>query len=135
MQNPPEGILTLGTIWRAAEDASEQPFTLSRRSEGVIAALMLLFLNTTAGIAIISQAAPMTQEITGADAAQAAGPVGIISIANGAGRFFWAWPSDAIGRRWVFLLMFPIQALAFLVFPSVHSLGTFTVLACLVLLC
>jgi hypothetical protein len=32
-------------------------------------------------------------------AAQAAAVVGIISIANGAGRFLWAAPSDVIGRR------------------------------------
>jgi OFA family oxalate/formate antiporter-like MFS transporter len=47
----------------------------------------LLFLNTSAGISIISQAAPMAQEITGVTAAVAAGMVGTISIANGAGRF------------------------------------------------
>jgi MFS family permease len=29
--------------------------------------------------------------------------VGIISIANGAGRFVWAWLSDLVGRRAVFI--------------------------------
>ena len=82
---------------------------------------LLLFLNTTAGIAIISQAAPMVQEITNVDAAQAASLVGIISIANGAGRLLWAWLSDAIGRRTVFLIMFPLQAAIFAVLPSVHE--------------
>jgi OFA family oxalate/formate antiporter-like MFS transporter len=47
----------------------------------------VLFLNTTAGISIISQASPMAQEITRVNAAVAAGLVGIISIANGSGRF------------------------------------------------
>ncbi len=95
----------------------------------------LLFLNTTAGISIISQAAPMTQEITGATAAVAAGLVGIISIANGAGRFLWAWFSDLIGRRWVFLIMFVVQAIVFAVMPKVSSFSAFTVLCFIVLLC
>ena len=95
----------------------------------------LLFLNTTAGISIISQAAPMTQEITGVTAAIAAGLVGIISIANGTGRFLWAWFSDLVGRRWVFFSMFVIQALLFFVLPRVTSFSTFTALCFVVLLC
>jgi MFS transporter, OFA family, oxalate/formate antiporter len=47
-------------------------------------------------ISIISQAAPMAQEITGVTAAVAAGMVGIISIANGGGRFPGAWFSDLV---------------------------------------
>ena len=96
---------------------------------------VLLFLNTTAGISIISQAAAMTQEITAVSAAIAAGLVGIISIANGSGRFLWAWFSDLIGRRWVFLTMFVIQAIVFFTLPRVSSFSTFTVLCFVVLLC
>jgi len=96
---------------------------------------MLLFLNTTAGIAIISQAAPMAQEITHVTAAVAAGLVGMISIANGAGRFLWAWLSDFVGRGTVFLIMFPLQALVFFALPSVQSFPGFAALACVVLLC
>jgi OFA family oxalate/formate antiporter-like MFS transporter len=95
----------------------------------------MLFLNTSAGISIISQAAPMAQEITHVTAAVAAGMVGIISIANGAGRFLWAWLSDAIGRRMVFLSMFLVQAVVFWMMPHVSTFGTFTALAFIVLLC
>lgn len=95
----------------------------------------LLFLNTSAGISIISQAAPMAQEVTGVSAAVAAGLVGIISIANGSGRFLWAWFSDLIGRRWVFLLMFVVQAIVFFVLPRVTSFSAFTVLCFVILLC
>jgi OFA family oxalate/formate antiporter-like MFS transporter len=86
----------------------------------------MLFLNTTAGISIISQASPMAQEISGASAAAGAGLVGIISIANGAGRLLWAWFSDAIGRRNVFLIMFLLQAVLFLLLPAMRA---FTLLA------
>ena len=139
MQNPPKGYAP--PHWRPSVDhqrkRAEEALTLEEalKSWQWYGLWMLLFLNTTAGIAIISQAAPMTQEITGVDAAQAAGLVGIISIANGLGRFFWAWLSDTIGRRGVFLLMFPIQAAVFVALPSVHSFGAFTVLVCVVLLC
>jgi OFA family oxalate/formate antiporter-like MFS transporter len=77
----------------------------------------------------------MAQEITGVTAAVAAGLVGIISIANGAGRFLWAWFSDLIGRRWVFLSMFLIQALLFLTVPRISSFPAFTGMAFLILLC
>jgi len=95
----------------------------------------MLFLNVSAGIAIISQAAPMAQEICGVDATTAAAMVGIISIANGAGRFLWAWLSDLIGRRWVFLAMFVLQAALFTVLPHVTAFGLFTSLCVAILLC
>jgi OFA family oxalate/formate antiporter-like MFS transporter len=77
----------------------------------------------------------MAQEITRVSAAVAAGMVGIISIANGSGRFLWAWLSDAIGRRAVFFTMFLIQAVVFAVIPHVTGFGLFTTLAFIVLLC
>jgi OFA family oxalate/formate antiporter-like MFS transporter len=95
----------------------------------------MLFLNVTAGISLISQAAPMAQEITGVSALAAAGVVGILSIGNGAGRLLWAWLSDAIGRRWVFLAMFLIQAVAFATLPLTTSLVLFTVLAFIIAFC
>jgi OFA family oxalate/formate antiporter-like MFS transporter len=96
---------------------------------------LTLFLNTSAGIAIISQAAPMAQEISKVSAATAAGLVGLISIANGSGRLLWAWLSDSIGRRTVFLIMFIIQAAAFFLLANVHQFATLSVLAFVVLLC
>lgn len=95
----------------------------------------LLFLNTSAGISIISQAAAMTQEITRVTAVVAAGLVGIISIANGSGRFLWAWFSDLVGRRAVFFSMFVIQAILFLILPRIQSFSAFTVLCFVILLC
>src|SRR5215831_4013271 len=95
----------------------------------------MLFLNTSAGISIISQAAAMAQEITRVTAAVAAGMVGIISIANGSGRFLWAWFSDGVGRRAVFLAMFLLQAVLFWLMPHVTGFALFTTLAFVILLC
>lgn len=138
MQNPPAGYRPAGWIPPAASNERvETGRTLAQaiRTWQWYGLWALLFLNTTAGIAIISQAAPMAEEITGVSAATAATMVGIISIANGTGRFVWAWLSDFAGRRAVFLIMFPIQAVVFFLLPSIHSFTAFTMLACVILLC
>jgi OFA family oxalate/formate antiporter-like MFS transporter len=139
MRNPPEGYAPAGYGGTAAQraNAASHDFTL-RQALGTwqwYALWLTLFLNTTAGISIISQASPMAQEISGVSAATAAGMVGLISIANGSGRFLWAWLSDAIGRRSVFLIMFGVQAVAFLLLSRVHQFGLLSILAFIVLLC
>ncbi len=96
---------------------------------------LLLFLNVTAGIAIIAEAAPMAQELGGATEIQAAAFVGTIAVFNGAGRFVWSALSDAIGRRAVFVVMFGIQAVVFAVLPYAPSYTTFLALCCVALLC
>lgn len=139
MKDPPPGFKPAGWQPSAAQTkqrtARDYTLTEALKKWQWYALWAMLFLNTSAGISIISQAAPMAQEITHVTAAVAAGMVGIISIANGAGRFLWAWLSDAIGRRAVFLSMFLIQAVVFWTMPHVSSFGMFTTLAFIVLLC
>src|SRR3954465_13452233 len=139
MKDPPANYRPSGWAPSAAQQRqrSTKTYTLSEamRTWQWYGLWALLFLNTSAGISIISQAAPMAQEITGVSAAVAAGLVGIISIANGAGRFLWAWFSDLIGRRWVFLAMFLIQAAVFRAMPHATAFSTFTTLAFIILLC
>jgi OFA family oxalate/formate antiporter-like MFS transporter len=139
MRNPPEGYNPPGFQPVAADqsNASTRNFTLKQAlwSWQWYALCLTLFLNTVAGIAIISQAAPMAQEISHVTAAAAAGLVGLISIANGAGRLLWAWFSDAIGRRAVFLAMFLLQSGLFLLLAHAHQFVLFSLLAFLVLLC
>jgi OFA family oxalate/formate antiporter-like MFS transporter len=139
MKDPPPGFAPAG--WRPSAAQTKQrvarDYTLGEALTKwqSYALWAILFLNTSAGISIISQAAPMAQEITHVSAALAAGMVGIISIANGSGRFLWAWLSDAIGRRAVFFSMFLLQAIVFWLMPHVSSFGIFTTLAFIVLLC
>jgi len=61
--------------------------------------------------------------------------VGIISIANGSGRFLWAWFSEPLGRKAVFLTMFLLQAAAFLLLSHVSGFVSLAVLASMILLC
>ncbi|HEY0455867.1 MAG TPA: MFS transporter, partial [Verrucomicrobiae bacterium] len=65
-------------------------------------------------------------EITHAAETTAATMVIYISICNGVGRLFWAWLSDLITRRWVFLTMFLLQAIVFYFMPRAKD---FTMLA------
>jgi MFS transporter, OFA family, oxalate/formate antiporter len=96
---------------------------------------LILFLNTSAGISLISQEAPVFQEITGVTAAIAGGMVGIASLGNGVGRIFWAWVSDLITRRATFAVMFILQVVLFLWLPRITGSSTMTVLAFVILMC
>lgn len=139
MKDPPAGFAPAGWQPSAAQTRERvaRDYTLGAAlgKWQWYALWAMLFLNTSAGISIISQAAPMAEEITHVSTALAAGMVGIISIANGSGRFLWAWLSDAIGRRAVFLAMFLVQAVVFWLMPHVAGFGLFTTLAFIVLLC
>jgi len=139
MRNPPANYRPAG--WAptpaVARNRAGGQYTLGEalRTWQWYALWLVLFLNVNAGISILSQAAPMAVEITGVTAIVAAGMVSILSIANGSGRFLWAWLSDAVGRKWVFLAMFLIQAVAFFLLPRTVAFGVFTAIAFVILLC
>lgn len=86
----------------------------------------ILFINVAAGIGILSQASPMTQDMFAKSAAAAAGVVSLISLFNLAGRFFWASMSDHIGRRNTYLIFFLVQPLLFVAIPRMATLGAYT---------
>jgi OFA family oxalate/formate antiporter-like MFS transporter len=97
----------------------------------------VFFLNTTAGLAILSEARVMAGYIGGASAALAAAFVMIISVSDAVGRLLWPALSDRIGGRAVFLAMFSLQAAAFSLMPTlaVGSLVIFCVLCMVVMSC
>ena len=65
----------------------------------------VLFCNVTAGIGVLEQAAPMIQDyFSGIAAAAAAGFVGLLSLANMAGRLVWSSTSDYIGRKPTYMM-------------------------------
>jgi MFS transporter, OFA family, oxalate/formate antiporter len=139
MQNPPEGWLPEGwtppqTMGKSGVAAS---YTLGQalKTWQWWALWLLLFLNTCAGISIISQEAPMFQEFAKTTAIVAAGMVGIVSIGNALGRVFWAWVSDLVGRRMTFVIMFLLQIGLFWFLPSLHAVGIVTVVCFIILMC
>jgi MFS family permease len=83
---------------------------------------VVLCMNVTAGIGVLGQASPMIQEIfTGrVTPATAAGFVGLISLFNMIGRFFWASTSDYIGRRNTYMIF---VLLGIVLYSSVPTLG------------
>src|SRR5438093_11334866 len=115
MRNPPDGWKPEGWTPTATE-TSHRAGHDSTLSEALKtwqwwALWLLLFLNTCAGISVISQEAPLFQEETKVSAVVAAGMVGLASIGNAVGRVFWAWFSDLITRRATFFVMFAGQPL------------------------
>lgn len=86
----------------------------------------ILFINVAAGIGILSQASPMTQDMFRKSALEAAGVVSLISLFNLAGRFIWASLSDHIGRRNTYLVFFVVQPILFLAIPRMATLGAYT---------
>src|SRR5437899_6410531 len=117
MRNPPEGWQPEG--WTPSEKETAQrathDFVLSEALKAWQwwALWLILFLNTSAGIAIISQEAPIFEELTKASAIVAGGMVGIASLGNGVGRVFWVGCSDLLRRRGTFTVMFIVQFLPF----------------------
>jgi OFA family oxalate/formate antiporter-like MFS transporter len=139
MQNPPEG-------WRPEgwNPTASQVSQRAKRDYKLVGALgtwqwwalwLLLFLNTSAGISLISQEAPIFQELARVSAVVAAGMVGVVSLGNALGRVFWAWASDAITRKATFFVMFLLQAVLFWFLPGITSAGILTAVAFVILLC
>jgi OFA family oxalate/formate antiporter-like MFS transporter len=139
MQNPPDGWKPVGWVPTATEtrQRAAKDYTLggALKTWQWWALWALLFLNTSAGISIISQESPMFQEIAKVGSVVAAGMVGVTSIGNAVGRIFWAWISDAITRRWAFVTMFLLQIGLFWILPGISSAGILTVVAFIVLMC
>ena len=96
---------------------------------------LMLFINITCGIAVISVASPMAQEVAGLTAVQAGVMVGLMGLFNGAGRIGWATISDHIGRPLTYSLFFMIQILAFYFLPEIQNVILFQAVIFLILTC
>lgn len=82
----------------------------------------VLFCNVTAGIGILEQASPMIRDFfPQLSAAAAAGFVGLLSIANMAGRFGWSTTSDYIGRKPTYIMFLGVGAVLFFLVATVGS--------------
>jgi MFS family permease len=113
---------------------------------------IVLCMNVSAGIGVIGAASPMLQETFGGrlfgdasigfsqftDAQKAlaatvgAGFVGLFSLFNIGGRFFWASLSDHIGRKATYFAFFIIGILCYGALTALANLGLLAVFAALV---
>ena len=146
-KNPPKGWLPAGFTPKAAGGVSAaDSFTFDEAVKTPQWWMLwtMLFLNISAGLGLISQLSPMAQDvikktdplIAGAALALAGGSIlAYASIFNGLGRLLWAWTSDAIGRKNVFIIMFITQAILYVLLPQIDNKLIFTVVACYLLAC
>lgn len=123
--NPPEGWKPEGWVPKTAvsKAAGSYNYTVKEAFGAWQAWILwlLLFLNVSAGIMIISQASPIAQQQVHMTAVAAGTMVGLLGIFNAAGRFFWAWLSDYLGRARVYFLLYLIQAGIFFLLPSIGT--------------
>ena len=101
---------------------------------------IVLCMNVTAGIGVLEQASPMIQEMfRGKVTAVAAGGfVGLLSLFNMAGRFFWSSVSDVIGRKMTYVIFFTLGIGAYIAIPftgprGIDSVALFVAVCALVL--
>ncbi len=86
----------------------------------------MLCFNVTAGIGVLEQASPMIQEMFPGrvTAAAAGGFVGLLSLANMSGRFFWSSTSDYIGRKATYAIFFLLGPLLYALIPATGTIGS-----------
>ncbi|HEX8424980.1 L-lactate MFS transporter [Hymenobacter sp.] len=106
---------------------------------------VVLCMNVTAGIGVLETASPLIQETfsdaalgagRGVTAAAAAGFVGLLSLFNLLGRFFWSSASDKMGRKTTYAIYFGLGILLYALVPTLGAgaqLTLFVVVACVIL--
>ncbi len=89
---------------------------------------VVLCVNVTAGIGILEHASPMIQEMFPGriSAAAATGFVGLLSLFNLVGRFFWSSLSDLLGRKGTYLIYLLLGCLLYASLPTVGRSGSIT---------
>ncbi|HER7907154.1 TPA: OFA family MFS transporter [Streptococcus pyogenes] len=82
---------------------------------------VILFINITCGLGLISVVAPMAQDLTSMSPEMSAIVVGAMGIFNGFGRLVWASLSDYIGRRVTVILLFLVSIIMTISLIFAHS--------------
>jgi MFS family permease len=101
---------------------------------------IILCVNVTAGIGIIEQASPMIQDLFHGmiTPVAAGGFVGLLSIFNMGGRFFWSSTSDYIGRKPTYFIFLGLGAALYLFLPMtggdrMNNVKLFATVACVLI--
>lgn len=96
---------------------------------------IMLFINITCGIAILSAAKPLAQESIGMSTAEAAALVGVLGIFNGLGRIGWASASDYLGRPNTYTIFFGLQIILFALLPFTTISILFQIMLAIIYTC
>jgi MFS transporter, OFA family, oxalate/formate antiporter len=135
LKNPPEGYSVGGAANAAVVHTASYTPSQALATPQLYGLWLLLFLNVTAGILIVSNAAPIYTELTGATAAAAGQVYGLLAIFNGLGRFFWGSVSDRIGRNLTYTVMYLVQAVIFFAMANTGGFVAVGIYFAIVLLC
>ena len=150
LRNPPADYVPTGwTPPVVVAGARTAAFTTLSANDCIFSRRFLLmwlvfFCNITAGISIIGFQSPLFQDLwhkitptldVTTLAAYGATLIGITSLFNGVGRFFWGGLSDKIGRSKTFTIMLGTQILVFVALALTRNPWVFAALFCYILLC
>ncbi len=135
LQNPPDNYSVGGAVAAAAAHGASYTPSEALRMPQLYGLWLLLFLNVTAGILIISNAVPIYAELTSAAPAAAAQVYGILAVFNGLGRFFWGSISDRLGRNMTYTVMYLVQAVIFFLMANTGGEIAVIIYFAIVLLC
>ncbi|HTH44236.1 MAG TPA: OFA family MFS transporter [Oxalicibacterium sp.] len=99
---------------------------------------LVLCLNVTAGIGVLGQASVMIQETFKGSVtpAAAAGFVGLMSLFNMGGRFFWSSASDYMGRKNTYYVFFILGIILYALVPhtgQTNSVALFVLSYCVII--
>ncbi|ADH99563.1 L-lactate MFS transporter [Salisediminibacterium selenitireducens] len=139
IERPPEGWKPAsmqgnsGSKKEVKEDLAQLTAKEARKTPRFWMLWIMMFVNITVGIMIISVASPMAQEKVGMSIIAAGTMVGVMGLFNGGGRIIWASASDYIGRQRIFVIFFAVQFAAFLILPSITNVIVFQILIFLVI--
>jgi OFA family oxalate/formate antiporter-like MFS transporter len=142
LEKPPEGWLPEGFKEnvengkvKIKEDLSQLTANEAVKTRRFYYLWIMLFINVTCGIAILSAAKPLAEESVGLTTAEAAALVGVLGLFNGFGRIGWASISDYIGRPNTYTTFFVLQIILFFVLPHTTSVMLFQVMLAIVYTC
>lgn len=142
LEKPPEGWLPSGFQEKVEKGEKKVKTDLAQltaneavKTKRFYYLWLMLFINVTCGIAILSAAKPLAEESVGLSTTEAAALVGVLGLFNGFGRIGWASLSDYIGRTNTYTTFFVLQIIAFALLPSISSVIIFQILLAIVYTC
>ena len=108
---------------------------------------VVLLCNVTAGIGLLETASPLIQSVIKGTAkgqgmaeaalvAAGAGFVGLLSLFNLLGRFFWSSASDKLGRKVTYAIYFGLGILLYAIAPTLShnaQLALFVIVCCVII--
>ncbi len=142
LEKPPEGWAPAGFTEKVQsgkkkvkEDLAQMTANQAVKTKRFYYLWLMLFINVTCGIAILSAAKPMAIDSIGMSTVEAAALVGVLGIFNGAGRLGWAAISDYIGRPNTYTTFFVIQLVLFAILPFTTNAIIFQVILAVIYTC